>query len=191
MLIDIALMPDIIVHNLARQVSMELDRHFDLGLLSCRFPPHITLKQVFSYQGELDQLQQTFDAFCRISAPTIIRYSGIESVQGQNGTTVIWLDIVPDRSLINMHELLVTMLNDHCGIEPGRLDGGDWRFHITLAQNQIDPALLPQIIKMASRYTNQINAPATRAVMMITPPHRKEDLDASITYRIQKLSGPL
>ncbi len=190
MLIDIALLTGIAIHNLSRELSLMLDRKYGLGLDSSRFPTHVTLKQAFSFDGNIKDLVQVFDAFCLMTPPPILRYSGIEAVPGRNDTTIIWLDIVPDETLWNMHKLLLELLARNCAVKPGDLDGDSWRFHTTLAQAVIDPYALPAIIADAKQFINQLNSQATSAVMLITPPGRPEVPEESVSYRIQRLSGP-
>ncbi|MGI6076587.1 MAG: 2'-5' RNA ligase family protein [Fastidiosipilaceae bacterium] len=191
MLINIALLTDIAVHNLTRRMSLEIDQKFNVGLDSCKFPPHITLKQAFSYGGDIKKIENIFDAFCRISAPTIIRYSGIEVLTAPNNRTIIWMNVVKDRALENMQELLLQLLADQCGIDPGPLDGEPWRFHTTLAQGEINPQHIPAIKELTTEHVNQLNSPTTHAIMLITPPHKEESLEYSVSYRIKKLTGPI
>ncbi|HHX38006.1 MAG TPA: 2'-5' RNA ligase family protein [Clostridiaceae bacterium] len=191
MLINIALLTDIAVHNLTRRISLEIDQKFDMGLDSCRFPPHITLKQAFSFNGDINKLATVFDAFCHISAPIIVRYSGIEAVTSPQNRTTIWLNVVRDRKLENMQELLLQLLADQCDISAGLLDGKNWRFHTTLAQGEIDLKDIYAIKELASRHVNQLNSPISHAIMLITPPHKEESLEHSVSYRIKKLTGPI
>lgn len=191
MLIDIALLTGLTVHNLSRRLALMLDEKYGLGLDSSRFPSHITLKQAFSYHDDLETLARVFDTFCKLSPAPLVRYSGIEAVPGRNQTTIIWLDIVADDTLRNMHNLLLKLLSEHCGVVPGPLDGSRWRFHTTLAQAPIEKSLLPDILADARRFTNRLTSRSDAGVLLITPPGRPEQLEESVSYRIQRLTGPL
>lgn len=191
MLIAIALLADSTIHNISRTVSLELDRQFNTGLDTCRFPPHITLKQAFSYNGDMEPLTRLFDTFCCLAMPPVIRYSGIELAPGSDRQTSIWLSIAADHQLTGMHQLLLQLLSEQLGIRPGPLDGENWRFHTTLAQSRLTPDQHAAVRDLAARYTNQLNAPCTHAILMITPPHKPESIDESVSYRIRPLSGPV
>lgn len=191
MLIDIALLADSTIHNIGRTVSLELDRQFNIGLNTCRFPPHITLKQAFSYHGDIEPLTRLFDTFCCLATPPVIRYSGIELTPCVNEETSIWLSIAADHHLTGMQKMLLHLLNEQLGIQPGPLDGKKWRFHTTLAQSRLNPDQHTAIRELAARHTNQLNAPCTHAILLITPPHKPESIDESVSYRIRPLTGPV
>ncbi len=189
MLVDLALLTGVTVHNLSRQLSLTLDQQYQLGLSSCLFPTHITMKQAFSYDGPIEPVVAVFDQFCKLVPPMDIVYEGVACLSGDQGQTIVWLEIQPSKILLDCHQALLDMVEEALGVKPGPYDGEAFKYHSTLAQG-FHPAHDLEVVQAAVKGLVQpFHAPVSHGVMLITPPHKPESIEHSVTYRMMRLTG--
>lgn len=126
MKIGYGILLDTATHNFVRKLQLELHQETGIGL--ARQPPHITLKSPFdiedisSFSEHLSRLASKLSSFA-------IEIQGF----GTFGERVLYLDVLPNKRLDNLHELILNEMNSNFDIPPGEFEGPNIKFHISIA----------------------------------------------------------
>lgn len=132
MVIGIALADDILTQNIIRRISFEGRIASDIDNESINMVPHISVKQPFQYDGDMHALETWFDHFFAGIQPFQIRFSGVNMIEKNKDTGILWFDVAEDSQLRGIHNSLCKGLQDDFCIAPSGFDGPGWHFHSTI-----------------------------------------------------------
>lgn len=62
--IGIAILTDVQIHNIARNITLNLNKKYKTGIESALLPQHISLKQSFPYCGDINVIEEYIKRFC-------------------------------------------------------------------------------------------------------------------------------
>ncbi len=129
--IGIAIIPTEDYALFVRKTEIFLSKKYNTvrGLLQ---PPHITIKWPF----ETDDLKK-FEDYCAELAreidPFIVKIKGFGFFEPK----VIFLKVVPNKKLLNLHLRILKDMKERFGINSNKFEGKDQQFHTTLAYGDL------------------------------------------------------
>lgn len=133
--IDIALLADSAVHNLARRLAYRLVTTFGADLYDV-LPPHVSLKHGFTVP-ELEAVEAWLEGFCASIAPFEVAFDRIY-YQEWEGSAIIGLAAVENAMLRELHNRLNRELGALFGDVSAPFDGPEFCFHLTVAMGVAD-----------------------------------------------------
>ena len=137
MYIGIAILADEKIHNIARNITFNLNKKYNTGIGTALLPQHISLKQSFPYEGDIYKIEEFIEKFCEGIKPFKIFVEKAEIGSLDEESILAWLRIRESETLRNIHRKLCRELKSGFGIEPLGYDGEQWRFHTSLALSKI------------------------------------------------------
>lgn len=137
MYIGVAILTDSKVHNIARDITFNLNKKYNTGIESALLPQHISLKQSFPYEGDVYKLEEFLEKFCSTIKPFKIFVERVEINSFDEESILAWLKIRKSNELKNIHMKLCREISSKFGIEPLGFDGEQWEFHSTLAFSKV------------------------------------------------------
>ena len=115
------------IRELELQVGDMVNNYTGLGQ-----PPHVTIKRSFDVDGikGIRKCEEIMSALAKDCAGTFnITFDGI----GHFGESVLFLQVVPNDTLLSMHKKLLTSLEPIFPGSTGKIEDGNMVFHSTLA----------------------------------------------------------
>ncbi len=165
MVIGIALVDDILTQNIIRRISFEGRVTWGIDNESINMVPHISLKQSFQYGGDIRALETWFDGFFAGVQPFRIRFGGVNMIEKNRDTGILWFDVVEDSLLRKMHNDLCTGLHEAFGIEPSGFDGPDWHFHSTIIYSKTGINRLEELFVKYKDCYRDLSSTVNEAIM--------------------------
>lgn len=144
--IGIAILTDIQIHNVARNITFNLNKKYKTGLESALLPQHISLKQSFPYYGDIDVIEEYIERFCLSIRPFKIFIEKVEVNSLTEETVIVWLKVRECNELKDIHSKLCEDLKAKFNISPLGFDGDEWQFHSTLTVSEINKNYLEELI---------------------------------------------
>lgn len=144
--ICIALLANTKLHNLGRKITFDMNQKYETGIESARLPQHVSLKQTFFFDKNIDDLEKYLETFFEEMKIIKIKVEKLE-VNYVEEKALIWLKIKKDEKLKKIHEKLCAELKEKFDIEPIGYDGEKWEFHSTLAYTKLEILKLNEIKK--------------------------------------------
>ncbi|MEM9545183.1 MAG: 2'-5' RNA ligase family protein [Bacteroidota bacterium] len=126
MTIGFALLLNNECHNFIRQMQLEI--HQTTGIALPRQTPHITIKSPFEVD-EVKHFVQYVEDLALNTKPIPIDFKGFGSFDDK----VIFLDVMQNQKLLNLHWKILSNLKDKFGVEPHELEGENVKFHASIA----------------------------------------------------------
>ncbi len=154
MQIGYGILVDTATHNFVRKLQLELHQVIGIGL--ARQPPHITVKSPFAID-DMGPFSAYLSSLATRLSPFTIDAQGF----GTFGEQVLYLDILPNKRLNDLHELILEEMNSDFGIAAGEYEGPNIKFHISVAgfRKAVDFQAAQQYI---SRYQPAFSFPLTQ-----------------------------
>lgn len=144
--IGIAILTDGKIHNIARDITFNLNKKYNTGIESALLPQHISLKQSFPYEGDVYKIEEYIERFCSNIKPFKIFVERVEINSLGKESILAWLKIRESNELKNIHMKLCKELKSEFGIEPLGFDGEQWKFHSTLAFSKVNECYKNELI---------------------------------------------
>lgn len=137
--IGIALLADRKVHNLARNITFDINNKYKTGNETALLPQHISLKQSFPYNDDINKIAVYIEGFCKTLKPFKVFIEKIEvNSFGGDNNVLAWLKVKECKELREIHVKLCNELKEKFGIIPIGFDGEKWKFHSTLAFSKLE-----------------------------------------------------
>lgn len=152
MYIGIAILTDTKIHNVARNIVLNLNQKYGMGIESALLPQHISLKQSFPYEGDIKNIEKYLEIFCSNLKPMKVLLEKVEINIINEDTILGWIKVKESRELRDIHRKLCKELKSHFNVEPLGFDGDEWTFHTTLAVSKVNKNLINKIF---SEYNNK------------------------------------
>lgn len=144
--IGIAILTDIQIHNVARNITFNLNNKYNTGIESAILPQHISLKQSFPYDGDIDVIEEYIEQFFLSIRPFKIFIEKVEVNSLSEETVIVWLKVKECNELKDIHSKLCEDLKVRFDISPLGFDGDEWQFHSTLTVSKINKNYLEELI---------------------------------------------
>lgn len=152
MKIGIALLTNYNIHNEVRNLSFEINCKYGTSLESTLLPQHISLKQSFDYNGDIDALENYLNSILSNFTPFTITSEKVEVKKMNDSNVLCCLKIKESKKLRTLHNDICEGLKKRFEIEPLEFDGDMWTFHSTITMGKIDSASLD---KLFNEYNNK------------------------------------
>ena len=155
MYIGIALLCDLKIQNIKQNISLSSQLNYSINNLEINLPSHISLKQSFPYDGDINELETNLKFILINKKLPPIKLIDTKLIKINNSTSVLWFNVQEQDVLRRMHNDLCTGLKEKFNIDPLGFDGKKWRFHSTViyANNSLDE-LTPIYEKYKDLYRN-------------------------------------
>ncbi len=144
--IGISVLTDEKVHNIARDLTFNLNKKYNTGTEAALLPQHISLKQSFPYEYDIYAMEKFIEIFCSAMKPFKISVEKVKVNSLSEESILAWLKIKESSELQNIHMKLCRELKTKFGIEPLGFDGKQWKFHSTLTFSNIDRRIKDELI---------------------------------------------
>lgn len=146
MYIGIAILTNTKIHNLAREIVFNLNQKYCIGTENALLPQHISLKQSFPYEGDIEDIEEFLENFCSNLRPIKILLEKIEMNLINENTILGWIKVKESSELRAIHIKLCEALKSEFNIEPLGFDGNEWAFHQTLTASRVNKNLINKIV---------------------------------------------
>jgi 2'-5' RNA ligase len=134
--------------NHARSLELKLSKEFGAkgGL---RQEPHVTIKAPFE-ASSLNLFEEYFDELVQTTKAFSITLNGI----GSFPPNVIFIQVIKDANLINLHQKIITHMESRFQIKPNPFEGEKKVFHTTLAMTDISDTFESQLASLKDEQPN-------------------------------------
>jgi 2'-5' RNA ligase len=150
--IGVAILTDIKVHNIARSITFNINNKYNTGIESALLPQHISLKQSFPYEGDINEIEEYIKEIC-LNFRTFKIFIDKVEVNSFNGESILgWLKVRECKELRDIHMKLCKGLKKKFNINPLGFDKDKWQFHSTLISSKINKNFIKELI---SEYNNK------------------------------------
>jgi 2'-5' RNA ligase len=143
----IALLTNYRIHNYARRLAYQIDRHYGTGMDAMLLPQHVTLAPVFA-ADDLGMVETYFDQLAAALGEIELTFPQIELKLTDCSTSgVIWLKVAKTPQLAQLQERLGADMAER-GWHPDFLCGGEFEFHSTVSMGNLTAAQYQKIMAM-------------------------------------------
>jgi len=132
-----ALLVDNKIHNYVRKLAYRINKEYKTGFFGAQLPPHISLKQPF-HIDDIEEVEEYFDSLAKSILPFEIFIPKV-SVWNLGTTGCIFLEVEETSTLRNLHNRINKELSERFENTEAMFDGGDYRFHVTIALGEKPP----------------------------------------------------
>ena len=129
MQIGLVALIDISSYNYARKLQLKLYEQVDV-IEELKLEPHITIKYAIEVDN-LEKIEKYFDELVAQTERFEVQIKGINYFE----SGVVFLDIVKNNLLSNLHLKILNDLAAKYSIKPSEFEGENFNFHITLAKD--------------------------------------------------------
>ena len=140
-------------HNFARKVELELYDMFGL-IKSLKIAPHITVEAPFVID-RINLIEEYLDEFILTQKSFEIEIDGFNYFDEH----VIYLDVMKNPDLINLHLKLLKGLKEKFKINESSFEGVNSKFHSTVAYKDLDTDTFQKAKKCLEKYTPNFKFP--------------------------------
>lgn len=125
-----ALLANTEIHNLVRKLAWEAHQKYRTGMIDCRLPPHISLKQPF-HIADLAALEAYMSALARSITPFAVHLTELQlqSIVFK-GTEfgLLWIEVQETAYLRHLHDRFNQELGQRFGNTQADYDGSAYHF---------------------------------------------------------------
>lgn len=125
MYIGIAILTNTKVHNVARNIIFNLNQKYATGIENALLLQHISLKQSFPYEGNIEDIEKCIETFCSNLKPMQLFLEKVEMNLINEDTILGWIKVRECNELSDIHIKLCKELKSKFNIEPLGFDGDE------------------------------------------------------------------
>lgn len=152
MYIGVAILTDSKIHNIARNITFNLNKKYNTGIETALLPQHISLKQSFPYDGDINEMTEYIQEFCLNLKPFKISIEEVEINLFGDRNIIGWLKVRESKELREIHRKLCIGLEEKFKIKPLGFDGEGWKFHSTLTYAELNENCIKELM---AEYNNK------------------------------------